>query len=107
MKAQDVAWPGWVSGSWLSLGLGDLLLAAVFLLVMRKAFGRTAGILAMITGICAISLLTLSVAFGLPAKAFPVMVVLGPLMVLQYFGWCRRRRNERTTREYMQAEPTE
>jgi hypothetical protein len=39
-----VASPVWPSGAnqWLSGGLGDLLLAAVFPLVMRKAFGRTA-----------------------------------------------------------------
>jgi hypothetical protein len=36
---------------------------------------------------------------------FPVMVVLGPLMVLQYAWWARRRGPERTTRQYLQVEP--
>jgi hypothetical protein len=39
------------------------------------------------------------------AGTFPVMVVLGPLMVIQYVWWIRRRGTERTTRQYLQAEP--
>jgi hypothetical protein len=34
----------------------------------------------------------------------PAMVALGPLTVAQYLGW-RRRGRERTTWEYLQAEP--
>ena len=37
--------------------------------------------------------------------AFPVIVVLGPLMVLQYALWAHRRGQERTTWQYLQAEP--
>jgi hypothetical protein len=33
------------------------------------------------------------------------MVVLGPLMVLQYAYWRRRRGVEHTTWQYLQAEP--
>ena len=33
------------------------------------------------------------------------MVVLGPLMVLQYAYWRRRCGKERTTWQYLQAEP--
>jgi hypothetical protein len=36
---------------------------------------------------------------------FPVMTVLGPLMVLQYLWWSRRLGPERTTRAYLLAEP--
>ncbi len=89
------------SGTWISLGLGDLLLASVFPLVMHKAFGHVAGWAAMAVAmgaICAIILVPV-------ADTFPVMIVLGPLMIVQYLYWTRRRGPERTTRQYLQAEP--
>jgi hypothetical protein len=100
--APELAWPVNAAGDWLGIGLGDLVLAAVFPLVMRKAFGRLAGIAAMLIGLGAIGLLILSVLLGF-VNIFPVMVVLGPLMVLQYTYW-RHRRQERTTWQYLQAE---
>jgi hypothetical protein len=36
---------------------------------------------------------------------FPVMTVLGPLMVGQYLYWRRQRGQERTIWQYLQAEP--
>lgn len=101
----ELAWPINTSGEWLSIGLGDLVLAAVFPLVMRKAFGRTAGIIAMMIGLGSITLLIISLISGLLVGTFPVMVVLGPLMVLQYVYWNRRLKQERTTWQYLQAEP--
>jgi hypothetical protein len=35
----------------------------------------------------------------------PLMTALGPLMVLQYGYWIRRLGRERTTWQYLQAEP--
>ena len=95
-----LAWP--VAGDgWRAIGLDDPLLATVFPLVMRKAFGRSAGLLAMVLGLGAIGAL-----LALPlATIFPVMVVLGPLMLAQYVYWSRRYRVERTTWQYLQAEP--
>ncbi len=92
----------WGSGSSaLGIGLGDLLLATVFPLVMRKAFARSAGIVALGLALAAIGTL-----LALPLQGvFPVMVVLGPLMVLQYLYWRRRRGRERTTWQYLQKEP--
>lgn len=92
----------WGSGSTaLSIGLGDVLLATVFPLVMRKAFGRAAGIAAMV-----IALLAFGTMLVLPFKiVFPAMVVLGPLMVLQFLYWRRRRGQERTMWQYLQEEP--
>jgi hypothetical protein len=84
-----------------SIGLGDLLLATVFPLVMRKAFGRPAGLVALVLTLAAIGIL-----LALPLQGgFPLMVVLGPLMGLQYLYWRRRRGQERTTWYYLQEEP--
>lgn len=103
--APELAWPVNTTGDWLGIGLGDLVLAAVFPLVMRKAFGYTAGIAAMTIGLGAISLLIVSLISGLLIGTFPVMVVLGPLMVLQYVYWKRQLKQERTTWQYLQSEP--
>lgn len=97
------AWPAGTEGRWLALGLGDVLLAAVFPLVMHKAFGRRAGPAAVLLALAVICLLLGIPAAGLPLATFPVMVVLGPVMIAQYLFWIRRRRTERTTVEYLSA----
>ena len=97
------AWSAGAEGQWLALGLGDVLLAAVFPLVMHKAFGRRAGIMAMLVALAVICLLLVLPLAGLPRVTFPVMVVLGPLMIAQYLFWIRRCRAERTTVEYLSA----
>ncbi len=98
-----VAWG--VGGDQVSIGLGDLLLATTFPLVMRKAFGRSAGIAAMaITLGTIVALMALS-ALANVYVAVPAMTALGPLMVLQYGYWLRRRGYERTTWPYLQTEP--
>jgi len=103
--APSLSWPINTAGDWLGIGLGDLILAAVFPLVMRKAFGRTAGLTALSTGLITVGLLILSAASGWLVGAFPVMVILGPLMVIQYFFWHRQKAQERTTWQYLQTEP--
>jgi hypothetical protein len=68
---------------------------------MRKAFGRSAGIAALVLTLGAIGML-----LALPLKGvFPVMVVLGPLIVLQYLYWSKRGGRERTMWQYLQEEP--
>jgi hypothetical protein len=95
-----VAWAVGDRGLWAGIGLGDLLLASVFPLVMCKAFGRGAGVTAMLVSLGAIAFIIL-----LPiAEVFPVMIVLGPLMALQYAYWKQRRGQERTTWQYLQTE---
>lgn len=97
----QIAWPVNSYGLWVGIGLGDVLLASVFPLIMRKAFGRLAGILALLIDMSAIVTL-----FIIPfEKIFPAMVVLGPLMVLQYIYWRRRQGQERTMCQYWQAKP--
>jgi hypothetical protein len=99
-----LAWPTG-DGGWLGLGLGDLLLATVGPLVMRKAFGKAAGLVVLV-----IALAALGVVLALPLSGwfygtFPVMVMLGPLLVAQYRHWIRRQGTERTTAAYLAAEP--
>ena len=98
-----VDWPVGPDGSSVGLGLGDLLLAAVFPLVLRKAYHRRAGIVALGLGLGGIAGVAVLAHLG-AVELFPVMVVLGPLMVLQYAWWARRRGSERTTREYRRVE---
>jgi hypothetical protein len=98
-----VGWP-LPGGQWLAIGLGDLLLATVFPLVMRKAYSRQAGLVALALGLAAIGGLMLLPILGWQPVTFPVMVVLGPLMVLQYLYWRHRCGQERTTWQYRQTE---
>jgi hypothetical protein len=74
----------------LLIGLGDLLLATVFPLVMRKAFGRASGIAAMVITLGMIAATMAFLQLANVAMALPVMAGLGPLMVLQYGYWMRR-----------------
>ena len=97
------AWPVG-DGQWLGIGLGDLLLATVGPLVFRRAYGRAAGLVAVLVALGTVAGLMLLGAAGALRGAFPVMVVLGPLLVAQHACWSRRGA-ERTTAEYLVAEP--
>jgi hypothetical protein len=99
-----IAWP-LVNGNGLAgIGLGDLLLATVFPLVMRKAFGGSAGLLALFVSLAVVAGLFAYVELAATTVAIPVMAVLGPLMALQYVFW-RRRGVERRTWQYLAEEP--
>jgi hypothetical protein len=98
-----VAWPGDPGGG-LGIGLGDLLLATVGPLALRKAFGRPAGLAAAALAVATLAALLALLDLGVVRATIPAMVVLGPLLVAQYLFW-RRRGRERTTREYLQTEP--
>ena len=100
-----VSWPISSAGQRAGIGMGDLLLMATFPMVMRKAFGRTAGRAAMAIGLGAVAALMLILIGVLRAETFAIIVVLGPLMVFQYAYWRRRCDAERTTRQYLDAEP--
>jgi hypothetical protein len=90
-------------GAILSVGLGDLLFASVFPLLLRRAYGRRAALLSATTAFAALAAMTAAADAGL-APALPAMVVLWPLMLIQY-AWWRRRGPERTTFAYLVAEP--
>ena len=103
--APIIVWPLGTEGEWLGIGMGDMLLATVFPLVMRKAFGRAAGIASLVSNLSLIvAMLTLAVLIRLRVL-FPVMMLLGPLTVLQFAYWRHRIGRERTTQQYLQAEP--
>jgi hypothetical protein len=91
----QLAWPLGHAGM-VAIGVGDVLVAAVFPLVLRRAFGEWAGKVAMGSTIGAMVGLSLLPISG----TFPIMVVLGPLMALQYMVWRRRYGLERTTYQY-------
>jgi hypothetical protein len=99
-----LAWPTG-DGGWLGLGLGDLLLATLGPLVLRKAFGKTAGLVALFISLATIGVVLALPLLGLLRGAFPVMVVLGPLLVGQYAVWLRHQGPERSTAAYLAAEP--
>jgi len=69
----------------------------VFPLVKHKAFGRAAGIAAMV-----IVLIVVGAMLVFPFKVvFPAMVVRDPLMVLQFLYWRKRCGQERTMWQYL------
>jgi hypothetical protein len=68
-----VGWPIG-DGRWIAIGLGDLSMAAAFHLVMRKAFRRAAGLVALLTALVALSLL-LAVLQNVDVVTFPGMPV--------------------------------
>jgi hypothetical protein len=90
-------------GQWLAIGLGDVLLVSVFPFVLDKAFGRSAGWMAAIVAMGIIVILLVSPNIGLLRETIPVMVVIGPLMFLQYSFWHRQLGAERTMRQYLQS----
>lgn len=96
-----LAWPTGQRGDWLGLGLGDVLMATAFPLAMGKAFGRRAVVSAVVVAGATIGGVLALPASNLLTATFPVMVVLGPLMVAHYVYWLRRCGAERTTAQYL------
>jgi hypothetical protein len=92
-------------GSVLSAGLGDLLVVAVFPLVMRKAFGRRAGLLGLVSGLVVIMVMLSMLYITQAHTLIPAMVVVGPLMLAQLAYWRRSAGTERCTHEYLLADP--
>jgi hypothetical protein len=81
-----VAWST-QDGQWGAMGLGDLLLATLFPLVMRRSHGKPAGLMASSLTAAAIAGVMLAFLIRPPQTSFPLMIVLGPLMVGQHLFW--------------------
>lgn len=92
-------------GQWVGIGLGDLLMALAGPLVFRKAYGRSAGLLAMGTALATIAGVLIVARWEALPDTFPTMIVLGPLIVAQYLLWSSRGGAERTTARYLAEEP--
>jgi hypothetical protein len=97
-----VAWRE--GGQWLAVGLGDLLMVVLAPLVLRKAFGRTAGIVSAVTSVAAVAGMLAALRLGWYSRPIPAMVVLGPLLLPQYAWWRLRCGPERRTWEYLEIE---
>jgi hypothetical protein len=82
-----IAWGTGDETNRLAIGLGDVLLAALFPIVQRKAFGEFAGITALSISLGVIAVLVWLGAAGMLGRGFPLMVVLAPLVTVQYLGW--------------------
>jgi hypothetical protein len=78
-----------------SIGLGDLLILALLPVVYRKAFGESAGFIAMTTAI-----LGIAIALVLRLNG-PLITSLGPALIFQYIAWRHWHGPERTTWEYL------
>ena len=72
---------------------------------MVAVCGRPAGLTDLVLGLAAMASMMAVLALGWLHMNVPTMVILGPLMVLQYLYWRRRAGPERTTWQYLQAEP--
>lgn len=91
---------GWGSGDdALGVGLGDVLVASLWVAAVEKGFGRRAALVAALLGAGAALGIALAFWSGLLDEVVPVMVVLGPLVLVQYA--VLRRRPERTTAAYL------
>jgi hypothetical protein len=89
----------------LRLGLGDLLMLTVTPLVLRKAFGLRAGLIALGSSVTVLAVLLALLTAQVITVSIPVMGVLGPMIVAQYWYWRRTAGAERPTREYLRVEP--
>jgi hypothetical protein len=87
------------------LGVGDLLVAALAPLVLRRAYGRTAGLVALVCGLVILTVVLVLLATGWLGHTIPVMAFLGPATVAQCLYWRKFRGAERSTRQYLLAEP--
>ena len=101
--APMVAWPA--AHGWVGFGLGDMLMAAVFPLLIYKGYSKTGGVAAMLLAWLAVAVMLVLPLVGVRYAVVPLMVVLGPLMVVQYAVWRKWRGAERTLRQFRRQAP--
>lgn len=98
-----VAWTA--GGHSLAIGVGDLVVAVTFTLAVRKAYGRSAGIIAIAVAVLGVASALALLELRVVERMLPAMVVIGPACVLQYLLWRGTRGRERSMRGYLDAEP--
>jgi hypothetical protein len=94
---------GWGrGGDAVAVGLGDVLVAVLWTVTAEKAFGRRAAVVAGVTGVAGILALFLAFWADWLNRAVPAMVVLGPVIVVEYRWFLRRTGGrERSTARYL------
>lgn len=89
-----------VGGGGVGLGLGDSFMLVLWTLAAAKGFGRRAGWVAAVVGLVAIAGIFAGFRIGVLSGLVPAMVVLGPLIVIQYGTWRTRTGAERTVHQW-------
>jgi hypothetical protein len=91
-----------------TIGVGDLLVYALFLIAAFKAYGRVAGRVAMglimVFGVAAVSVAPLLLDTFITARtdvAIPAQTLFGPAAFLAYLWMRRRYGRERTMQEFL------
>jgi hypothetical protein len=82
------------------IGLGDLVMLVMYPLVATKAFGRAAGLVAAVAGLGATGVVIALFLAGWFSTGFPLLTLLGPLIIVQYAWWRRHGQRERTVNEW-------
>lgn len=83
------------------IGLGDLVMLVMYPLVATKAFGRAAGLVAAVAGLGATGVVIALFLAGWFSTGFPLLTLLGPLIIVQYAWWRRHGgHRERTVNEW-------
>lgn len=96
--APAVAWgdgPGMVG-----VGVGDLLVIALWITVVEKAYGGRAALVAGTAGVLAVGGLLAAFWVGWLVDPVPAMVTLGPVVVIGYLLLTKIYGPERTTGQY-------
>lgn len=84
----------------IAAGLGDCLILALWPLVATKAYGRAAGWAGAAIGLAVLAIVITAVSLGWTHGGVPVMTLLGPCIVAQYYLWRARLGRERRTWEW-------
>jgi hypothetical protein len=83
-----------------AIGMGDLLFIVLWPLVAAKAFALRAGLVAAAGTVGSVAALGVASVTGLVTSAIPAMVVIAPVILVQYLLLRRHHGTERTTKDY-------
>jgi hypothetical protein len=95
--APFLAW--WAGEHGVIIGLGDLLMATLFVIVVEKGYGRRAAMVAFAIVAITVGIMAALAVTDTVRGVAPSMWVLGPVIVA-YTAYLTRRRAERTVAQY-------